>query len=67
MNQALPATMITQLEALGVALVATAKEHRDASLKTLEQAVLEEVRAFLPRLLVEVIQAITSNLHAPES
>ncbi|MDO8670131.1 MAG: ISKra4 family transposase [Dehalococcoidia bacterium] len=67
MNQALPATMITQLEALGVALVATAKEHRDASLKTLEQAVLDEVRAVLPRLLEEVIQASTSNLHAPES
>lgn len=59
--------MITQLTALGVALQAISREHRDGSLRTLEQAVLEEVRTVLPRLLEEVIQASMSNLQPPES
>jgi hypothetical protein len=59
--------MIAQLEALGVALQAIAKENRDAPLKTLEEAVLEEVRTILPRLLEGVIQASASNLQEPES
>ena len=54
--------MITQLETLGTALLAVAKDHRDASLATLEKEVLEVVRTILPTLLVQVIKASITSL-----
>lgn len=62
MGEGLPATMISQLEDLGFALQAVAKEQRDGSLATLEQAVLETVRSVLPRLLEEVLQSSTTSI-----
>lgn len=55
--------MITQLEALGTALQAVAKEQQDASLAELEKKVLEKVRDMLPGLLEAVIQTSTTSLH----
>ena len=60
--ESLPETMLAQLEILGTALLAVAKEHRDGSLATLETEVLEVVRASLPRLLEEVLKCSTSDL-----
>jgi hypothetical protein len=42
---ALPAAMLARLEALGAALLACARQPRDAPLGTLEQTVLECIRA----------------------
>jgi hypothetical protein len=58
--------MITQLEALGTRLGAIMQEQRDASLATLEQAVLTAVRAILPALLGEVVRGSTRALQAPQ-
>jgi len=55
--------MITQLEALGTALLAVANKHRDDCLATLEKAVLEAVRSALPKLLEEVLKASVTALH----
>jgi hypothetical protein len=60
--ETLPAVMIAELEALGTALLAVASSERDASLASLEQSVLEAVRASLPRLLEVVLQSSTSRL-----
>ena len=65
MDETLPAAMIAQLEELGRALVAISSERRDASLATLEQAVLDAVRAALPGLLTTVVQASTRALQEP--
>ena len=65
MDAALPAPMIARLEALGHALVALSSEQRDASLASLEQAVLAAVRAALPELLLAVVQASTRALQEP--
>ncbi len=54
--------MVTQLEALGTALLAVAKEQRDAPLVILENEVLEKVRDALPKLLEEVVKTSTTNL-----
>jgi hypothetical protein len=62
LSDSLPATMVTQLEALGTALLTVAKEHRDASLATLEKEVLAVVRLHLPRLLEEVVKTSTTAL-----
>jgi hypothetical protein len=58
-------TMIAEVEALGAALSAVARTHRDVSLAILEQAVLGAVRAALPGLLSAVLQATTRALQAP--
>lgn len=60
--ETLPAVMISQLETLGTALLAVARQERDATLKTLEHAVLESVRTVLPRLLEVVLQLGTTEL-----
>lgn len=59
--------MIAEVRALGTALLAVAREQRDAPLATLELAVLQTVRASLPKLLEQVIQASTSNLQPAHS
>lgn len=59
--------MITQLTALGTALLGIASEHSDTTLAFLEEAVLEAVREVLPRLLEEVLKASTTSLQPPES
>jgi hypothetical protein len=64
--EALPASMLARLLALGEALVGVARRHRDAPLATLEQAVLEHVRATQGGLLEEVVQASTTSLGAPQ-
>jgi hypothetical protein len=65
MDETLPAAMIAQLEELRRALVAISSERRDASLATLEAAVLDAVRAVLPGLLTTVVQASARALQAP--
>ena len=65
MDETLPAAMIAQLHTLGQALVRLTQEHRDATLATYEQAVLDAVRAALPGLLATVVQASTRALQAP--
>lgn len=62
MKEALPVTMVSQLEELGQALVGVAREHRDGSLADLEQAVLGVVRRAMPGLLEEVIGLGVTNL-----
>ena len=62
MSEELPQVMIAQMEKLGAALLSFAKEHRDAPLGTLEQAVPESVRSLLPRLLEVVLQTSATNL-----
>src|SRR4051812_18173368 len=65
MDAALPPSMIARLEALGTTLVGLAREQRDASLATLERAVLAAVRAALPGLLAEVLNTSTRALQPP--
>jgi hypothetical protein len=67
MNETLPATMIAHLEALGQALLAVAQQHRNASLATLEEAVLAVVREASPGLLTDVLQMSTTSLRPPVS
>jgi hypothetical protein len=55
--------MLSQLEALGTALIDVAKQHRDAPLASLEREVLAAVRSALPKLLQEVLKASTTDLH----
>lgn len=62
MKEALPVTIVAQLEQLGQCLAAVAREHRDDSLAVLEQAVLMAVREAMPHLLREVIGLSTTNL-----
>jgi hypothetical protein len=59
--------MIAQLETLGAALGTIMQEQRDASLATLEQAVLGAVRAILPALLGEVVRGSTRALQPPQA
>ncbi|HEY7064606.1 MAG TPA: ISKra4 family transposase [Chloroflexota bacterium] len=51
----LPPPIVAALETLGSELVTWAQEHRDSTLVDQEQAVLERVRAALPRLLGAVL------------
>ena len=67
LTESLPATMIAQLENLGTALLALARQHRDESLATLEKQVLETVRDALPGLLEEVLKCSTSDLQPPSA
>ncbi len=66
MPEALPATMIAHLEALGTALLQVAHENQDAPLQTLEEGVLTAMRATLPHLLEDVVQHATSALQTPQ-
>src|ERR687888_511090 len=61
-TEALPPAMLARLEALGAELVEVAREHRDASLATLERAVPEKVRAAQGGLLAAVPERSTTGL-----
>jgi len=54
--------MLARLEALGAALQAVARQHRDATLEVLEHEVLEQVRAAQGGLLEEVVERSTPSL-----
>jgi hypothetical protein len=62
MSEVLPVSIVTRLDALGQALLAVARAHRDESLAVLEQATLTAIRAAMPDLLGAVLQASTSSL-----
>ena len=63
MSHTIPERIVAALEALGEALAAWCAEGRDRDLEAHERAVLERVRAALPRLLRAVIEDATSGLH----
>src|SRR4051794_19629518 len=58
----LPPPIVAALETLGSELVTWAQDHRDSTLVDQEQAVLERVRAALPRLLGAVLTLSTRQL-----
>ena len=58
----LPPPIVAVLETLGSELVTWAQDHRDSTLVDQEQAVLERVRAALPRLLGAVLTLSTRKL-----
>jgi len=58
----LPPLIVAALDALGSDLVSWAETHRDSTLVDQEQAVLERVRAALPRLLGAVLTLSTRQL-----
>ena len=58
----LPPPIVAALETLGSELGTWAQEHRDSTLVDQEQAVLERVRAALPRLLGAVLTQSTRKL-----
>jgi hypothetical protein len=60
--EALPAAIVTQVEALGHALVAVAATCHDGTLATVETATLAAIRAAMPRLLGAVLQVGTTSL-----
>jgi len=62
MPETLPAPIVAGLEQLGQALLEWVREHRDATLATHEQGVLETVRAVLPVLLGAVVEQSTTML-----
>src|SRR4051812_8916869 len=62
MPEPLPAPIVACLERLGQALAAWGPTHRDASLATHEDGVLQAVRAVLPSLLGAVVQQSTTAL-----
>jgi hypothetical protein len=66
-TEALPAGMLARLEALGAELIACAREHRDAPLAKLEQAVLARVRAAQGGLLEEVVERSTTSLRPQQA
>lgn len=62
MSEALPASILTHVEALGQALAAVATTQRDGTLAALEAATLDAVRAALPGLLRAVLCESTRSL-----
>ena len=62
MPEALPALIVACLDELGQSLTQWVQTHRDATLATHEQAVLDTVRAVLPALLTAVVQQSTTAL-----
>ncbi len=62
MDPSLPAAIVAHLTALGAALVASARAHRDACLATHEAAVQRAIRAALPGLLRAVTLLATPDL-----
>lgn len=67
MNPLPPPAMIPALQALEARLDTIATARRDVSLATLEQAVLEAVRAALPALLAAVVGRNTRALAEPQA
>jgi len=65
MTQALPASIVAGLKALGTALAIWSATHHEAPLAAHEAGVLAAVRAALPQLLGAVVQTSTTAL-APE-
>jgi hypothetical protein len=63
MSHTIPERIVAALEELGEDLAAWCAEGRDRDLAAHERAVLERVRAALPRLLRAVIEDATSGLH----
>lgn len=64
MGSSLPLEILTQLTALGTALVEQARQHQAASLEELEAAVRTAVQAALPGLLGAVLRLATPDLDA---
>jgi hypothetical protein len=62
LSEALPGSIVAQLEALGHALAEVARAHRDGTLATLEEATLAAIRAAMPGLLGAVLQEGTTSL-----
>jgi hypothetical protein len=62
-SHTIPERIVAALEELGEELAAWCAAGRDRDLEAHERAVLERVRAALPRLLQAVIEAATSGLH----
>jgi hypothetical protein len=63
MNHTIPSPIVAAVEALAEALAAWCTAGQDQPLEAHEQAVLERVRAALPRLLEAVVRGATSGLH----
>jgi hypothetical protein len=63
MSHTIPESIVAVAQELAEALGAWCSEGRDRPLAAHEQAVLERVRAALPRLLEAVVHAATSGLH----
>lgn len=62
MSEALPASIVAHLEALGRALVQVAHAHQDETLATLEGATLAAIRTAMPGLLGAVLKEGTTSL-----
>lgn len=62
MCQSLPLDIVTQVRALGTALMQWAQTHADAPLAAHEAGVRQVVQAALPGLLTSVVQAATVDL-----
>jgi len=62
LSEALPASIVAQVETLGQALSAVARSHRDDTLAALEAATLAAIRTAMPALLGAVLSASTSSL-----
>jgi hypothetical protein len=63
MSHTIPERIVAAVQELAEELAAWCAEGRDRALETHEQAVLERVRAALPRLLQAVVEEATSGLH----
>src|SRR5215212_9765717 len=63
MSHTIPESIVAALQELAEELAAWCAEGRDQDLEAHEAAVLERVRAALPRLLAAVVAAATSGLH----
>jgi hypothetical protein len=64
MSQSLPQAILTQVAALGAALVVAARAHPDGTLAEHERAVRTAVQAALPGLLGAVVSLATQDLDA---
>ncbi|MGH2457815.1 MAG: ISKra4 family transposase [Chloroflexota bacterium] len=62
MFEALPASIVAQLETLGQALAEVAQAQRDETLATVEAATLGAIRTAMPGLLTAVLRESTSSL-----
>jgi hypothetical protein len=62
-SHAIPERIVAALQELGEELTAWCAEGRERDLEAHERAVLDRVRAALPRVLRAVIEEATSGLH----
>jgi len=62
MSEALPASIVAQMDALGRALVAVVTTHRDGTLATLKEATLTAMRSAMPGLFAAVRGESTTSL-----